>query len=664
LSDRRPSPSPASGASAISQAKNGRRAGEIVPPGSGEDRVRVRRRISKRSVWRRRRWWFVGAAGVILVIAVISITRYALAISALQEGRNQALAARQLLVGDLAHLDRQHLQAAQADLQRASDDLGTKSQLLSDGWLAGIAAHLPWLSGQVEGARAIRTAAAAGVALGFDVTQLVESVLPTSTSSSSAPFQRLAALSTQHRSELDRDDRDLAKLRDSLSAISTTDALVGPLASARTSVLRDGGALADGTAPALEILRALPSAIGSGHHTYLVLLENPGEERPGGGYIGAVGVVSFTNGAITTLEFRDSQYYTKIVRNIPAPGPLDKHLFHGAPWELADANWSPDFPTSMADVERFYTAATHSSVDGDISIDPVALSYLLAVFGPVTVPPYPQVITAGNILTELNYVTNHARPQDPGKVFLAPFGTLMTKDLLGAPVGSMPRLANALARGAKEKHLVLFFHDKRLQSVVDGASFSGRLATPVSDSVLVDDANLSGTKGDLYVKRDMSLTVRVGSDGNAQDQLALHYVNPRPTAAADKALLTQSGGDYRDYVRVYIPETAQLNSLSLSVNGGAASSIAPEEIDYTLGHEAIAYWLIVPAGGSATLTIRYAGPFADISVTPEAYQVLWVKQINALTWPVDVTVAMPGNKAYHWHSELSEDQSWSAQGAG
>lgn len=626
--------------------------------------MRIRRRTGKRSFWRRRRRWILGAGALLLLLTAISATRYALALTALQDGRTQVLAARQLLTGDVTHLDRQRIQAAQADLQRASEDFGAKSQLLSDGWVASIATHIPWISGQVKGAQAIRTAAGAGTQLGLDVIQLVQGVLPDAAgTSSAAPFQRLAALSSEHRSDLDRDDRDLAALRQGLSAISTTDSLVGPLDNARRTVLQDGAKLADGAGPALEILRALPAAIGAGHHTYLILLENPGEERPGGGYIGAVGVISFTNGAITTLEFRDSQYYTQIVHNIVAPAPLDRHLFHGAPWELADANWSPDFPTSMIDMERFYTAATKSTVDGDISIDPVALSYLLAVFGPAKVPPYPQVLTTANVLTELNYITNHARPQDPGKVFLAPFGTLMTKELLAAPIGKMPQVASALQQGAREKHIVLLFHDQALQNLVDGANFGGRLSAPISDSVLVDDANLSGTKGDLYVKRDMSLTVRVGSDGNAQDQLTLHYVNPRPTAPADQALVRSSGGDYRDYLRVYIPETAQLGSLTLSTNGGVAAQISPEEIDYELGHEAIAYWLIVPAGGSATVTVGYSGPFADISVTPENYQLLWLKQINALPWPVDVTVAMPGGKSFHWRADLTQDQSWSAQSA-
>ena len=96
--------------------------------------------------------------------------------------------------------------------------------------------------------------------------------------------------------------------------------------------------------PAITLLKALPAAVGPGSHTYLVLLENPGVERPAGGFIGEVGVVTVSDGAIQRLVFRDANAYTPLVTSIPAPGPLAEHLFGKVPWDLEDANWSPDSP--------------------------------------------------------------------------------------------------------------------------------------------------------------------------------------------------------------------------------------------------------------------------------------------------------------------------------
>ena len=162
--------------------------------------------------------------------------------------------------------------------------------------------------------------------------------------------------------------------------------------------------------------------------------------------------------------------------------------------------------------------------------------------------------------------------------------------------------------------------------------------------------------------RSFSLTATVESDGNVEDHLVLQYHNPVPPTAADRGLEPNSGGDYRDYVRVYVPETAQLTGMTLSIDGGAAQQVAPGAVTYELNREAIGFWLIVPYGGSATLTLDYTGPFANISVSPEHYALVWEKQINALTWPVTVTVTMPDGRSYHWSSTLVTNRSWSVAG--
>jgi hypothetical protein len=316
----------------------------------------------------------------------------------------------------------------------------------------------------------------------------------------------------------------------------------------------------------------------------------------------------------------------------------------------------------MAEVEHFYTLGTGRRVDGVVSVDPVALSYVLSVVGPSHVAGFPQTLDSKNVLSELNYIINRARPTDPGKVFLPLFGKLMTNDLLHAPVAQMPALASALNRGALERHIVLWFHDPMLQKLVDGAGYGGRLQAPLSDSLLVDDANLSGTKGDLYVTRHMDLRTAVSSTGDVRDTLTISYNNPSITNAADQHLLKNSGGAYRDYVRVYVPETARFEAMTVQVGDNKPITVAPEAVSYELGRQAIAYWLIVPPGSSAQLKLTYSGPFADITTSPERYDLLWQKQVNALDWPIDVTVKMPDGKSQHWTSSLNTDRHWTLRG--
>jgi Protein of unknown function (DUF4012) len=636
---------------------------EVVarPPEGGTTRRRKRSRW--RRLWHRFRWPML-ALGVLVVIAVIDgLVRYLPAVQALQHGRNDVAQAQTLLTGDIAHLDQRRVAQARSLLADAELDFGSRSAVLADGWIGGVADSLPWIGSQVSAARLLRTAGEDGTVAATNIVGLVEQLVPSGTTAQLPLLQRLVTVAQDHKGDLSTLSAQLATLQADIAALPNG-RLLGPLDSARTTLRTQGSRVLATAGPAIALLQALPAAIGPGQHTYLLLLENPGEERPGGGFIGAVGQVTFTNGSITSQTFRDSAFSDPLVTNIPPPRPLRLYPHNTIPWHLDESNWSPDFPTTVADAERIYAAATGVHPDGVIGVDPVALAGILAITGPISVPPYPQVITASNALLEINYITNRARPGDPGKVFLPPFGQAMVGRLLHAPIGQIPATASSLATSARQKHIVLYFADSNLESLVRGANFDGGVRAPVGDSLEVLDANLSGTKGDLFVSRRFQLQVAVGGDGQAHDQLTLTYHDPVATSPADQALNPNSGGDYRDYIQVLIPETGQLDGISLSLNGGPAHQVSPEAVTYEFQRQDIAFFLIVPHGGSATVVFSYEGPFADISQTPETYSLNWERQNGALTWPVAVSVVMPRSRARAWSTDLSVDRSWSVTAPG
>lgn len=624
---------------------------------AAEGGTRRRKRSRGRTLWLRIRWPLL-ALGVLTVASAVDLAvRYVPAVQALQHGRDEVTGAQALLTGDLAHLDQPRAAHARSMLADAALDFGTRSTVLADGWIGGVAAHLPWLGSQVEATRLLRSAGEDGTVAGANVVSLVEQLVPNGSPTQAPLLQRLVSVAQDHSAALTTLSGQLSTLQADINALPDG-SLVGPLARARTTLRSEGARVLASAAPAVALLQALPAAIGAGQHTYLLLLENPGEIRPGGGFIGAVGQVTFSNGAITSEMFRDSTFSNKLVTNVPEPRPLRLYPRNNLPWDLAETDWSPDFPSADADVERIYTAATGVHPDGVIAVDPIALGAILAITGPVTVPPYPQVITGANALTELNFIANLARPGDPGKVFLPPFGQALVGRLLHVAIGEAPALATSLETSAEQKHVVLFFHDPHLEALVLQAGFGGAVGQPLGDSLSVLDANLSGTKGDLYVTRHFSLTADVGASGQTRDQLTLTYHDPLQTNAAARALTAASGGDYRDYIQVLIPETAQLDSMALSVNGATPTQVAPEAVTYDLHREDVAYFLQVPHGGSASLTLTYEGPFADISHSPTTYTLTWERQISALTWPIDVRVTMPDSPVHAWTSDLSVDRRW------
>jgi hypothetical protein len=404
----------------------------------------------------------------------------------------------------------------------------------------------------------------------------------------------------------------------------------------------------------LTIVQALPRVIGTGTHRYLLLLTNPGEERGGGGFIGAVGALTFSGGGLVGADFMPSDFSDALVTDIPAPAPIFE--ITGTALVLSDSDWSPNFPSSAELAREFYMRATGQSIDGVINVDPLALSYVLSVLGPIHVPPYPQTVSATNTLLNLNYIINEARPGDPGKAYLAPFGRAVVEATVTTPRSKWASLAAALERAALEKHIVLWFTNSQLESLVQSAGIGGVLRPGGPGSpLLVADSNLSGTKGDLFVQRRFDLSASVGADGHVVDRLALTYHNPSVSSPADEALLSNSGGLYEDYVRVYMPPGSYFDDLQESVNGSPAQSVSPEDLGVEDGLPWVAYRILLDVNQSDEITLVYEGNLATHVGGSLRYSVLWEKQINALPWDASVEIRLPDGRSVGWRGVLDRD---------
>ena len=154
----------------------------------------------------------------------------------------------------------------------------------------------------------------------------------------------------------------------------------------------------------VSLQSTLPGILGWGEEKrYLVLAEDPAELRPTGGFAGTYGILGFKDGRIVERAFHDV-YQLDLKPGLPyvlPPDGLKNHLLGQFSWQLADANWSPDFPTSAQDAIRLYTLESgDSNVDGVIGITTYALDHVLNVIGPVAVPEFSATVKPGETTLE------------------------------------------------------------------------------------------------------------------------------------------------------------------------------------------------------------------------------------------------------------------------
>jgi len=144
-------------------------------------------------------------------------------------------------------------------------------------------------------------------------------------------------------------------------------------------------------------LPLLPGLLGAPHPvTYLLMGQNEDERRATGGFMSSLGVVRLDRGDVTALDLKNSYDYAPPTRTpLPPPQPLAEWMGFGG-WYIRDANWFPDFPTSAAWVEWFWSYYYDEPADGVIAFDQTAVERLLAVTGPIDLPDLHETITAQN----------------------------------------------------------------------------------------------------------------------------------------------------------------------------------------------------------------------------------------------------------------------------
>src|SRR3989344_1433255 len=160
----------------------------------------------------------------------------------------------------------------------------------------------------------------------------------------------------------------------------------------------------DTATTAYQISNLLPYFTGTtGTKSYLLLMQNNTELRPGGGFIGNVGLIDFENGHLKNISVEDvynidGQLKEKIEPPVQLKDKLGVQQFY-----LRDSNWSPDFSQNAQLARDFFKKETGKTVDGVISLDLNLMEGILSATGPIKLPDYGETITADNLFDRGEY---------------------------------------------------------------------------------------------------------------------------------------------------------------------------------------------------------------------------------------------------------------------
>lgn len=358
--------------------------------------------------------------------------------------------------------------------------------------------------------------------------------------------------------------------------------------------------------------------------TFLLLFQNNMEIRPGGGFIGAFGILKITNGKISSLEVHDTGNFDgRIPDTIPSPKPFQE-IMKVQSLKLRDSNYSPDFIENTKLAEKFYQMGNgQEKFDGIIGITTNVLTSFLKVTGPVNLPDYPGTFGDENAVMQLEYQVEKGFDEQgiargERKSVINELGQAVLEKALALGNLEKIKLAKIVLEDLKKKDILLYFKDEKLQAKVSASGWDGKVdETWKKDFLMLVDANIGAWKSDYFMKRSVEYTADLHSE-TPRASLKITYRH----TATEKNWLTR---DYLSYSRIYAPMGSWLDK---------TENFATPTFEKELGKISFGSYIPVITGQAKTVELYYSLP-KEIA---NDYALKIQKQIgvNDMPWKVKI----------------------------
>lgn len=438
-------------------------------------------------------------------------------------------------------------------------------------------------------------------------------------------------------------DTNLKETSAALEAIDTEDT-VDQVAGAKTTL---SGLLAS-VAPLLEtannIAPLVPATLGAdAPRRYVVMFQNNAESRALGGTALSFAVISMDKGKIIFDEAIPAGFKNFVTSAPVLPQPDGvAELFNGELGNFIPNNTlRPSFTTAAQLTQEMWKRDQGYAVDGVISIDPVALSYILRATGPIP-------LSTGDVLTSDSLVplllnglyqrfnTRNAQKDNIAQDLVyseavdATFSALTTKPL------DPNALVAALMQGWDESRILYWSAHEDEQARLIGLGLKGEL--PVSDATTermgVYFADNVGSKMNFYLNQSIDVAqATCRADGLESYRVAATLTNtmdPPFVKELSTSILGQqywkmglAKGVQRLVVLLYAPPGSTITNVS--VNGGPPQYQAHHDGDYPVGR------VVVDIDPGAAVNVTY-----DVLAGTPGVRTLEVKSTPMVT-PTPIT---------------------------
>jgi hypothetical protein len=241
---------------------------------------------------------------------------------------------------------------------------------------------------------------------------------------------------------------------------------------------------------------------GDGPRRYFLAVQNNAEARGTGGLIGAYAVLRADKGKVTRERVGTNQDFVSQDQPVVDLGPefANHYDVDGGRTEWSAVGLTPDWPNSAQVIAGLWKAQGGGHIDGVIGMDPVAMSSVLRVTGPVT---RGGLTVSGADVVDFVLRDEYSRFQERDaerKQLLADLASGLY-DRVTSGTTSPARLIRPLAQAASGGHLQVYSAHAEEQAVIAPLRVSGALPAGRGAFLEVVSNNAAGNKIEYYIRR-------------------------------------------------------------------------------------------------------------------------------------------------------------------
>ncbi|WP_234986539.1 DUF4012 domain-containing protein [Demequina sp. NBRC 110055] len=555
-----------------------------------------------------RRWpWVVAGAAVLALVPVglFAWDGYQL-LTSVDELESSAAAAQQAVTDR----DATALTTEVADLQVAAATFAAHSS----GWHWDLAAHVPWVSDQTVPLQQVGQSVSviADDALGplADMGDLSALEAPPIQDGRIDPF-----FLEDFRAPLAQASDVLAEQSEQLAAVDMTGTLE-QISDPYEGLEDDLSQMGDLVYVAHVAAELLPTMLGGEEpRTYALMVQNNAEPRASGGIPGAVLELTVDDGRVSLGDYIPASTMSDPQNPVATLTDDEERIYSIKMAQYAqNVNFTPEYPRAAEVMAAFWERETGEAVDGVLSIDPVAMGYMLDGMEPVTIDDVE--ITSDNLAQVLlsDVYWKYPEPQQSDAFF-----ALAARELFGQLLGGTTDVMGGVETAIDQRRFLAWSAHGSEQDLLATVPLAGDLVSDGDTTgVYLNDAN--GAKIGYYIDQDIEVTNTVCAGGEVRGQtLAVTFTHTYDGDIEELPDYVSGGGQFVDVgqfvanMHFYPPEGSTVTRVE---QDGNAALYSPDTHD---GRAMLTLRIDLSPGEGTT--VEFQTSLAEPA--PQAPQVAW-----------------------------------------